>query len=245
MKSILRPFLILYAAFVAPAVVALDIASTDIAGLRAGMSVDEAEAALRRHAADFTITRHEITYGYSDGAVQYETPPILSRVMAKRLYYPGVAGTQDNFLLVFFGLPGEEVLTAMHRSVSGLRNPATRADFLKSLVAKYGEPHVAFAGNQYATWLADPRRPEVCFTMQNGVSEISSPLMETSQRQTFDDCASMVRYSVGSDPVTGFYAELIDLEGIIATHEAVQAWIDGLEEDAVRKREANAELPSL
>jgi hypothetical protein len=245
MKVSLRPVLLVLALLAAPTVKAVDLASADIAGLRVGMTVDEAEAALRKHAADFTIERYEISYGYSDGAVQFETPAILSRLSAKRLYYPGVLGTSDNFLLVFFGLPGKEVVTALGRSVGGLSNPVTRADFLKSLTAKHGEPTVAFAGNQYATWLVDPRKQEVCFTMVDGVSEISSPLMEVRQRQDFDNCASMVRYHVSSDPVTGFYAELIDVERIVQTYDEVQAWITALEEEAVRKREANAELPTL
>jgi len=42
--------------------------------------------------------------------------------------------------------------------------------------------------------------------MLNGVTEISSPLMQSAQVQDFDNCASMVRYSVGADPVTGFFA---------------------------------------
>lgn len=245
MNITLRPVVMVLALLATPAAMALDLATADIAGLRIGMTADEAEAALRKHAADFRIQRYEISYQYSDGAVNFETPSILSRISATRLLYPGVPGTSDNFLLVFFGLPGEEVVTALSRSVGGLRNPPTRADFLKSLSAKYGQPTVAFAGNQYATWLADPRKKQECFSMLNGVSEISSPLMETTQLQDFSNCASMVRYSVSADPVTGFFAELVDAERIVASYDEVLGWIDALEAEAVRKREANAELPTL
>lgn len=245
MNRSLRSTLMVLTLLAAPAAIAIDLDSADVAGLRIGMTVDEAEAALKKHASDFTIERFEIGYQYSDGAVQLETPLILSRLSAKRLLYPDVPGTSDNFLLVFFGLPGEEVVTALSRSVAGLRNPVTRADFLRSLTGKYGQPTVAFAGNQYATWLVDPGKEQVCFSMLDGVTEISSPLMEVTQLLDVSNCASMVRYSVSADPVTNFYAEVVDAELIVSSYDEVQEWINGLEDAAVKEREANAESPVL
>jgi hypothetical protein len=53
---------------------------------------------------------------------------------------------------VFFGLPGNEVVTALKRSHAGSPNPASRAGFLQAVTAKYGAPVVAFQGNQYVKW---------------------------------------------------------------------------------------------
>jgi hypothetical protein len=225
---------------------AFDLKSADVAGLRVGMTRAEAEAALKKHAPDLTIQPYEITYSYSDGAAHHQTPPILSRLAAKR-QVPGGTGEREEFILVFFGLPGKEVVTALKRSHAGYPNPTSRAGFLQAVTAKYGAPVVAFQGNQWVKWTTGSGKRD-CFAIES-TTEISDPLMELARAyyniQDIAECESGLVYSAGRDPVTEFMVTLVDPALVEATDRQVHEWIEALEAEAVRQREANAEAPRL
>jgi hypothetical protein len=63
--------------------------------------------------------------------------------------------------------------------------------------------------------------------------------------QDIAECESGLVYSAGRDPVTEFMVTLVDPALVEATDRQVHEWIEALEAEAVRQREANAEAPRL
>lgn len=228
---------------------AADLSKADIVGLRPGMTWSDAESALKAHNKDFKINVYEATYAYDDGANQFQTPKVLERVHAThtRILSPSTAEMED-IILVFSGTPGKEVVTALRRSSAGTPNPTSLSSFRQALIGKYGEPDSErTTGTPTLSWTSRTASTQDCFDM-NSVGPISNALMELVRSRNISDtsnCADGITYSLSGDPVTGFFASWVDRDLVVNNDAEIQAWVDGLQADAVKKREANAAAPTL
>ena len=238
----------------------------DIAGLKLGMTEAEVRAAFLAYNPKGKIFAQSLTSSYSDKVSNFRTPPFLSRmelrVTDKAIHIP---------LYVWFsgtGAGGEPRAIAIVRHEANLANPPAAAQFMQSLVAKYGQPTAADSAR--TPYWEEPGKPS-CIRVTHGIanpfalnltykSELSEGVDTLERRQQgsggggtpvgmpadLTRCgAHLFYYGTNTDPTNTFTGVMIDVGAVVAATHAREAWVGQLEADALRKRADQGQVPRL
>lgn len=241
------------------------VSKMDIAGVQIGMTEAEVEAALKTFDSGLELASVMAVFNYSDGVSHtLESPEFLDRVEAKQ-------GNQGVSITVYFsGGPGEDVrVIGVSRSALIMANPPTAAQFMQSLVAKYGQPAGLSSKNQSLPVWEEAGKPS-CIRARDYKNEvdinigtgIGAGLMVNANAEQFlskragsisrgllpsdlAQCGAYLGYYYLGDPVRNFSAELYDLGAVVATERSRTAWVDQLQAEAVSKRQGQGQVPKF
>jgi hypothetical protein len=230
-------------------------ADWDIFGLRLGATEAEARTVLAGYDPNGKISAHESNYSYSDKVTRHRSPSFLDQLV---LQVTKLAIHQP--LRVWFSGPNEEVrVVAVTRQETNLPNPSTYADFRKSLEAKYGPP-TGQAGSMlvweeagkpscirtsYGISLGEfPKLLMGHTTMDKAAASLDANKGQDPLPADLTTCGTVVFYG-GGDPVTSFSGGLLDLGAIMKSFYGRNAWVAGLEAEAIRQREGQSQVPRL
>lgn len=237
----------------APAVIAAPD-SFDIVGLKLGMTEQQARDAIRVHNPQLQITAKNLSYTYSDGVRQHQTPPALSEISA-------TAPHGESITLQFSQPPQSARVVGVRRSAP-LPNPPTQDQLMKSVVQKYGAPttHTPFTGGASFTRMiwAEPGRPQCWrsnaqqaagFAPASPVLEILRQFADRQKRglapADLSQCGASAQYTAYNDPVRNFALEMTDTGPWVVSLQATQRWLAQLEADARKARVGAGATPKL
>jgi hypothetical protein len=233
-------------------------AAFDIVGLRLGMTVDEAKAALLAHAADMNITEQRQRYAYSDGVNHgLRTEDFIYYLSGGRKLVDGNQWGDEGFTLYFSPPPGVARVVAMTRNLHNVPNPVTGEQYRDALSKKYGAPTQAashalrwnfpagrvgcIAGS--GTYPLTAQKGILRYVFEGGVPS----RFVVGQAKDLSDCASYLEYAVslGASPAKFVTATMVDVEATARAELAANAWVAGLKAAAVKARESKGQGPKL
>lgn len=133
-------------ALIAPALLAMSLSAHaapdwDIVGIRLGMNVTQARAAISAHIPKAQITDFARRFAYSDGTRQLQAPEFLSSVTA---HIQNPNNTSETIEVMFSAPPMEQRVIRVIRTLGlhGAPLPMERAT--ASVLQKYGKPQRSF-----------------------------------------------------------------------------------------------------
>lgn len=233
-------------------------ASFEIAGIRLGMTEAEARAAIRAFDPALRITAIMGVFNYRDGASMLTTPEYLDRLEAMK-------GNNEGIKVYFSGPVGDVRVIGVYRNALVMTNPPSAAQFAQSLIDKYGKPSGINGTNMSNIVWEEAGKPS-CVKVRNGnqtgvsvtpvalmnsVEEFyerrrSQPIYRGVLPANLTQCGAVIDYNFhGGDPVRTFEAEMKDLGAIVAVERSRTAWVNQLQAEAVRKRQAQGQTPRL
>lgn len=241
-----------WVALAAPAFAAPD--HFDIVGLRLGMTEQQARDAIKAHNPQLQVTAKNLSYTYSDGVRQHQTPPALSEIVASQLH-------GESITLQFSQPPQPQRLVGVRR-VAPLPNPPTHDQLVKTVVQKYGAPttHTPFTGGNAFTRMiwAEPGRTQCWrssekqaanFTPASPVLEVLKQFADRQRRglapADLSQCGASAQFAAQSDPVRSFSMEMTDTGPWMTSLQATQRWVAGLEAEARKARAGGGATPKL
>jgi len=235
----------------------------DIAGVRIGMTEAEARAALAAFDPALEIRPVMAAFNFRDGVSMLKSPEFLDRLEG-RLPGLGVA-----FKVHFSGPVDEVRVIAVSRSALVRENPPTAVQFMDSLAAKYGQPTGLSNGRKSQPIWEAAGRPS-CIRVRDSKGDVqinlSAKINENLAGGAAEEflvsrsgnntgkglipadptqCGTYLSYYWTGDAVRSFVAELLDLGALVSTERSRAAWVDQLQEEAVRKRQGQGVTPQL
>jgi hypothetical protein len=266
--NVVRPMAALFAAAVAgtslPAVAAPD---WDLLGVKLGMTEAQVRAAFQAFDPKAKVTAYQATLGYGDGLQQFRTPPYLDHLEIR-----AVRGVNFSPLRVWFSSApvGEPRVIAIARQEVNAPNPPTRAQFEQALRAKYGQPSGSMgAGSNVVSpvWIESGKPscahsaygegritlgefPQIVtgqMTMSRVIGKFANGTPRDLRNPPADlsQCGAVMYYVASGDPVRNFDGAVFDLGAMVANTKKLQAWVEKLQAEAVKKREAKGQGPRL
>lgn len=234
--------------------------SFDIVGLRLGMTLAQARAALQAHDPKVKIEEQRRYFGYSDGINnQLRSEDFVFWLSASRFVVEGNQQGSENLTLYFSPKPGEQRVIGIGRIQSGMPNPPTGRQYRDALVAKYGKPSSEDSSG-LVRW-EFPAGKSNCMTksvhrLSSGKSILipiyGNPTGNPDRFQkpgvkSLSDCASYLQYTVGlpTRPATEVRALMLDVEAAARGELAANQWVSELREKARKAREAKGKGPTL
>ncbi len=235
----------------------------EIAGVRIGMTEVQVRAALAAFDPDLEVTSIMGVYTYSDGVnVGLRTPEFLDRLEGHK------GGRGNVSIKVLFSGPGNDVRVIAMSRQAHTPNPPTQAQFTQSLIDKYGQPagfNRASPGSPVWEGAGKPsciraRDSKGQVAIDYGSSIGASDFMQGERVEDLlrsgttvqglrptdlTRCGTFLSYYLPREPVTSFQAYLYDLGAIVVTHRSRAAWVEQLQVEAVRKRQAQGQTPRL
>lgn len=231
--------------------------SFDIAGLRVGMTEDEAIAALEAFDPEMALTVIEGYFNYTDGVANFETDGYPSEIRGTR---PG-SRYGDDFILMFTPPPNGGRLWLIDRREDIESNFPSPAQYGEALRKKYGEPSIVSNEELLFAWefpaggpacLRDRLGPVSAYFQPRHHSDLLYRLYYMQQvgqaPADLATCALQLNYQLGStnnQVVQSFNAIMIDVAGFSVANDAANEWVQGLEAEARRKREGGGKAPRL
>ena len=244
----------------------------DIAGLRLGMTYEQVKHALVGHGipgSDLQETRQ--SYHYSDGINHsYRTGDFLYRISAGKRIHGNQS--QDLFAIYFSPPPEGGRVVAVTRSVNNQLDPPTNKQYRDAVHEKYGEPTVPHKNANISQWMfgegtvncLGSQYGELAIPVNNrGDSVILEKVFHTSGSRILTDkfrngrvknlqeCADMLQYNIhgyglgDSRPATSVSALMIDIQSWVRAELAAGAMVEGLRQEAIKKRENSSTKPIL
>ena len=134
------------AALSAPALLALSLSAYaapdwDIVGIRLGMNVTQARAAISAHAPKAQTTDYARRFAYSDGVKQLQAPEFLSSVTAQT---QNSNNTSETIEVMFSAPPMEQRVIRVIRTLALHGDPISMDRASASVLQKYGKPQRSF-----------------------------------------------------------------------------------------------------
>lgn len=231
----------------------------DIVGLRLGMTVEQAQEAIRAYNPDLQIQPPvQKVLQYRVANETRKTDPFVSFIYA-------VSGKKqaDEIFVYFSPPPGEPRAVAITRMHNNFDPPVLRENYYKALVEKYGTPsatqndtHADHARRAYwYQWHVGDGKVQ-CTRLFSGGREVegafgslgasavekgevlqritASGAMLNPEANDPSDCAVLLTYQLNYDPLFSASGSLIDVAGAARAEQELSAWIDEL----VRQGEA-------
>lgn len=226
----------------------------DILGIRLGMTEAEVRAAMLAYEPKGQVVVTRLTLPYGDKVSTYQTEPFLGRLELRTRRQT----MQTPLKVQFSGPGGAPRVIAVEREAFGLPDPQTPAQFQQSLEAKYGKPSAYTPGRRMPMW-EEPGKPPCARDAQGEPMPYNTfKSLEEAQRMQgraatarplpadLTTCGAYLQYDYAmSGPVRSFVARLVDLGGLAATEQARRDLVKRLEDEAVRRREGQAQRPRL
>jgi hypothetical protein len=230
----------------------------DIVGLRLGMTVDEAKAALKAYDPAIAINEHRQYYTYSDGVTHgLRSQDFVFYIDGSRKIVEGNQWGDEGIALYFSPTPDDQRVTYITRSQSNTPNPPTGQQYRDALIKKYGTPTddssgllkwVFPAGKVDCTTGAGTYHPSrgnfLKYIFNGGVPG----KFQKSGVTDLSQCASYLEYGVGlgaTAPASNVTAAMIDVEATVRGEIRAREWVAGLTEQARKAREAKGTAPKL
>lgn len=236
-------------------------ADLDIAGLRLGMTPDEARQALIAFGAPAEkIQESRAKFWFMDGDNRHETPDFIDRMNGSNDVLKNGRWVRDGFELDFSPPPEGGRLVRITRNIENSVDAPTIGDYRSALVDKYGPPDQQISGNPI--WMRGPGKAD-CVTGAKGKGAdayVNAIYVRIQGRVSLehlanprhikgpDDCAVRLiyKFGIGDDrPAKRVTAELIDPGTWVKAQLAAMAEIEKQRTDAVRARDAGASKPKL
>ncbi|MBN9373400.1 hypothetical protein JNX00_05550 [Hydrogenophaga sp. YM1] len=226
--------------------------SFDIVGLRPGMSEAEAMAALTAHRPGMRVQKRNMTYNYSDGVQQLNTPPFLYELWVT---FDDAQGRED-FRLYFAPPPSASRVLGMTRQVS-LKSPPTQAQLGAQLAQRYGSPTTSGKSNTTTNFVwGEPGKPMCWRSTPNttviGVGEASDILsgLKRGQDKGYvprdpSTCGLAAAASMAGEPVHNLTVRLVDYGAWAGTHQKARDWVEQQRQEAVKARLSRGAAPKL
>jgi hypothetical protein len=231
--------------------------SFDIAGLRMGMTEDEAIATLEAFDPQMELTVIEGYFNYSDGVSNFETDNYPSEIRGTR---PG-SRSRDDFILMFTPPPNGGRLWLVDRREDIKSDFPSAAQYGEALRQKYGEPSIVSNEELLFAWELPAGGPACLRDRLGPVRAYFQPRRHTDllyrlhyMQQVgqapadLTTCAVQLNYQLGStnnQVVQSFNAIMIDVAGFSVANDAANEWVQGLEAEARRQREGGGKAPRL
>ena len=235
----------------------------DLVGIKLGMTEAEVKAAFMAYDPKGKIVASNTSFTYNDKVNSHRTPPFLNSLELRVTRQSG----QIPLKVWFSGPSGEVRVIAVRRQEMNIPNPPTGAQFMQSLTGKYGPPTAADSAGT-PTWqeAGKPSCIRVSYgldfnpfsnvALPNGKSDFTEAAAEMERRQQgvgkgllpadLSKCGAFLYYTgTNFNPASHFIAGLFDVGAIVATHQARNAWVEQLKNDAIRKREGSGTVPKL
>jgi hypothetical protein len=260
MKSCSALVILIASAFLLPTSANAADDEVDIVGLRLGMTIDEAQQAIRAHNPDLTIQPPvQNVIRYRVGNKTHTSDPFVSHIQSA----PGTK-QKESIYVWFSAPPGEPRAIAIRRSHSDFEPPIPRSNYHQALLDKYGEPsatqkdthadsarrtywyqwHVGDGKVQCIPAHSGGRDVEGTFgtlsenTVEKGevltrIRGFATAQMRATVTNNPSDCAALLTYRLNFDPLTSATGTLIDVAGAMKSEQGLSTWI----EDLVRKQE--------
>ncbi|MBL0943624.1 MAG: hypothetical protein IBJ04_04795 [Hydrogenophaga sp.] len=226
--------------------------SFDIVGLRPGMTEAEAMAVLNTHRPGMRVQKRSMTYNYSDGVQQLNTPPFLYELWVS---FDDAQGRED-FRLYFAPPPSASRVLGMTRQMS-LKAPPTQAQLGAQLAQRYGPPTTSGKSNSTLNQVwGEPGKPTCWRSTPNttviGVGEASDILssLKRGQEKGYvprdpSTCGLAAAASLSGDPVHNLMVRLVDYGAWASTHQKARDWVEQQRQEAVKARLSRGAAPKL
>lgn len=253
-------------------VASADTGDVDIVGLKLGMTLEEAQAAIAAYNPDLKIQPpvHKVIQ-YRVGNETRKTEPFLSYLFA-------VSGKkQSDDIYVYFSLPpGEPRAIAITRLHNNFDPPIPREVYRKALIEKYGEPaatekdiygdesqklhwyqwHIGDGKVQCVPHIPGGREVEGQFgsiaatAIEAGqafqrITDPATGAMLNAEASDPSDCAVLLTYQLVRDPMFSAQGTLIDVAGAAKSEQEMSAWIDELVRQAEEEIQSSPAAPKL
>lgn len=240
--------------------IAADDDKFDVVGLKLGMTRDEAIKALTAYGIEPARIQEQLqTYGYSDGVNNASTEPFLMRITTSRETRVNGVRNSDSFTIRFSPPPAGGRVVAIQRLAQNNANPPTNAEYRQALLEKYGEPTEAVLGNR--KWMfgkgtqdclpkgLPPDRGSILkmVFMPSG-SQVQLDHFLNSRVKSLDDCANFLKYDIGgadTELARQVRATMVDVQSWVQAELAANAWVEGLRQEAIKKRAGSSAAPTL
>lgn len=259
--SIRPPSLRLLAAITLFAPALATAAELDIAGLRLGMSPDEARQALIAYGVPTDkIQEARASFWFMDGDKRHETAEFIDRINGNKDVLKDGRWVRDAFELRFAPPPEGGALVRIRRQVENSVDAPTAGDYRSALQAKYGPPDQDKFG--VLLWMRGPGKGECkpqgkgddggayvkgVYRSIRGRVSLEHPVNPRLVRGP-EDCAVTMSYTIGTmdaQPAKRVSAELVDPGAWVKAHLAAMAEVARQQEAAVKTRDAGASKPTL
>lgn len=253
-------------------VASADTADVDVVGLKLGMTLEEAQAAIAAYNPDLQIQPPvQKILQYRVANETRKTEPFLSYLFA-------VSGKkQSDDIYVYFSLPpGEPRAVAITRQHNNFDPPIPREVYRKALIEKYGEPaatekdiygdeshklhwyqwHIGDGKVQCVPHIAGGREVEGQFgsiaataieagqTFQR-ITDPATGAMLNAEARDPSDCAVLLTYQLVYDPMFSAQGTLIDVAAAAKSEQEMTAWIDELVRKAEEEIQSSPAAPKL
>lgn len=229
----------------------------DIVGLKLGMTVAEARAALLAYGVDPAIEEQRQYYTYSDGVNHnLNTEDFVTSIGATRQ-----ADSNDNFSVFFSPGPQGGRVVAVIRTVSSPNNPPVRSQYRDALIKKYGSPttedmstiqwdfpagKIQCIAGPVGTYL--PTQPSILKKVyQANLGSRDAPFHHRNV-QSLSDCSSYLTYAMpsGDDSLVNLAtAVMVDVGGTAEGELAANEWVAGLAEAARNAQASQGAVPDI
>lgn len=251
-----------------------DVERFDIVGLQLGMTPGQVMTALEAYgfAAD-RIYESRVSYMYSDGLKHdYATDDFLASITADKLEQVGGKRREESLQLYFSPPPQGGRLVGVSRLLQNRVDPVTQGQLREALVGKYGAAtseagsvmHWRFGGaanclNSSPNGLGvtlpvtSGRNQKSILEMvyQKPGGQLRLDLFRDRRIKSLQECGSMLEYQGASadytaaQPATRVTATMIDVQSWVAAELAASEYVEGLRQEAIRKREGQGNKPAL
>ncbi|MBM3617760.1 MAG: hypothetical protein FJX23_04365 [Alphaproteobacteria bacterium] len=217
-------------------------ASHDVAGLKLGMTVEQAEAVIKGWDGAYQAQIFDAQFDYTNGQQTLKTDKFVSEIKANST----TDGYKPNYTLSFSAPPeaGKLVAIGVQNGYELGKGPSAKVMY-DALVEKYGKEtlDLSLTGHRRLEWFFDnadcPKDPKQGLRLVNNAPHQYAKHFEKATKSA-EKCGAHLSYLFQSDPVTQSQAVLVDVTEFSRLDKATQAWLDGLEGKAKKEMEDNA-----
>lgn len=237
----------------------------DIAGIKIGMTETEVMQAIKTFDASASLSnRYIANYPYNDGVNYFDTPDFLQHLTFQ---------TSDSGFAVWFASPPAESRVYAVSRRSSTQNPPTSDQFIAALTAKYGAASAispSNSGQKFVQWHEQGKpactvikdksgnmipdnnstgtlRPPNAVTLLEQQAKLRYRRLIDALGPSVDvaRCGTVLHYEWIGDVVKNFEVHLVDQGGMVTLNRKSSEWVEELENEAVRKRQAQGAAPKL
>lgn len=236
----------------------------DIAGLKLGMSPEQAKAALVAFGIDTDKIQETVSsYRYTDGVNSHNTVEFLDRITASTSEFRNGKRIEDVFELSFAPPPEGGQLVRVYRQSDNPVDPPTVGEYRAAIFDKYGPPDEDNIDSTLK-WL-NPHDAVACtITAPREIKDIMSSIYNGNEKYGWRlhqlknankvsapaQCARILEYKnlpsyQSNQPAKSVIVTLVDVPGWGTAYLATLEWIETQRQAAVKQREGRASKPKL